>query len=180
MPSCEAVRPARCPCCRVESRPIGSRVVVVGHGVVERQVLGPAAARGVPMLQLLRVRRYRCRSCTAVLLVGPRGLVPGRWYGAGAIGVALTRFALGETHAAVRGAVSPLRWQGVAATERWVTLSRWIDAVEAGRLLGIRVPAGLGRRGVAEHAARVLAARADGLLQADRLAAAFEGASAAA
>ena len=52
----------------------------------------------------------------------------------------------------MRGAVSPLRWQGVAATERWVTLSRWIDAVESGRLLGIRVPAGLGRRGVAEHA----------------------------
>ena len=164
----------------MESRPIGGRVVVVGHGVVERQVLGPVAAHGVPMQQLLQVRRYRCRSCTAVLVDGPRGLVAGRWYGAGAIGVALARFALGETHAAVRRAVSPLRWQGIAATERWITLVRWLDAVEAGRLLDIRIPVGLGRRGVAEHAARVLAARADRLLHADRLAGAFEGASAAA
>lgn len=143
-------------------------------------MLGPATARGTPAQQLLRVRRYRCRSCAAVLLVGPRGLVPRRWYGAGGIAVALARLALGETHAAVREAVSPLRWRGVAATERWITLVRWLDAVEARQLLDIRVPVGLGRRGVAEHAARVLAARVGRAFDPDRIAAAFEGASAAA
>lgn len=180
MPSCAAARPARCPCCGAESRPLGRRVVVVGHGVVERQVVGPPSAHEAPAARLIRVRRYRCRACSAVLLVGPRGLLPGRWYHAGAIGVALVRLALGETHVAVRAAISPSRRQGASATERWVTLVRWLDAIARERLLDVPLAVGLDRRGVADHAARVLAARAGRVTSGDRLAAAFDGASIAA
>ena len=106
-PTCAEARPASCPCCGSAARPVGGRLVVVGHGLVERQVRGPVEAAGTPESLLVRVRRYRCRACKAVLEVGPRGLVRGRWYGAGAIAVALAAYARGETSVSVRRLVSP-------------------------------------------------------------------------
>jgi hypothetical protein len=84
---------------------------------------------------MIRVRRYRCGACRAILLVGPLGLVRGRWYGSGAIALALEAYGLGETSVSIRRRVSPSYTVGGSACERWVTLVRWIDAARSGRLV---------------------------------------------
>jgi len=177
MPSCAEARPGVCPCCGAAAQPLGGPLVVVGHGVVERQVLGPCAPGGAPAQVVVTLRRYRCRACAAVLAVGPRGLVRGRWYGAGAIGQALAQYARGATSALVRARTSPSPIVGGSARERWVTLTRWVEAARRGDLFGVLVrPAGLGRRGVAEQVMLVLAARAGHVLGADLSQSAFGGA----
>ena len=177
MPSCAEARPGVCPCCGAAAQPLGGPLVVVGHGVVERQVLGPCAPGGAPAQVVVTLRRYRCRACAAVLAVGPRGLVRGRWYGAGAIGQALAQYARGATSALVRARTSPSRVVGGSARERWVTLTRWVETARRGDLFGVLVrPVGLGRRGVAEQVMLVLAGRAGHVLGADLSQSAFGGA----
>jgi zinc-finger of transposase IS204/IS1001/IS1096/IS1165 len=172
-----AARPGVCPCCGAAAQPLGGPLVVVGHGVVERQVRGPRVPHESPVQVLVQLRRYRCRACRAVLMVGPRGLLRGRWYGAGAIGQALALYARGTTSALVRARTSPSRVVGGSARERWVTLTRWVEAARRGELLGVRVrPVGLERRGVAEQVMLVLAARAGHALGADLSESAFAGA----
>ena len=134
-------------------------MMIVGHGVVERQVRGPESADGEPEQVTVVVRRYRCRTCGVVLMVGPRGLVRGRWYGAGAIGLAFSLFASGATSRGVRARVSPSREVGGSATERWVTLTRWLEAARHGELFGVVGLDGHGGRAVAERVTQVLAAR---------------------
>ena len=68
-PSCEAARPPRCPACKAASREPGRALVIVGHGLRERTVEGPVMADGPPVLTEVMTRRYRCRSCEAVLVV---------------------------------------------------------------------------------------------------------------
>jgi hypothetical protein len=177
MPSCAAARPGVCPCCGAVAQRLGGPLVVVGHGVIERQVLGPQAAGEPPVHVVVRLRRYRCRACGAVLVVGPRGLLRGRWYGAGAIGQALALYARGATSTHVRAGTSPSRVVGTSATERWVTLTRWVEAARGGELFGVRVhPVGLGRRGIAEEVMLALAARAGHAMGADLSESAFAGA----
>jgi hypothetical protein len=126
---------------------------------------------------VVKLRRYRCRACQAVLVVGPRGLVRGRWYGGGAIGLALALYARGATSALVRARTSPSRVVGGSSRERWVTLTRWAEAARRGELFGVRVgPMGLGRRDVAEQVMLVLAARAGHALGANLSESAFAGA----
>jgi hypothetical protein len=154
--------------------------VIVGHGLVERQVLGPAAATGVPEVRAARMRRYRCRSCKAVIVVGPRDVLRRRAYGAGAIAVALEAYGRGEPSAAVRCKTSPSKVVGVAARDRWVTVTRWIDAARDGELFGVRGLGELTRRRAAEQVTLILAARAGRALGADLAAASFAGATIAA
>jgi len=155
---------------------VGGRLAIVGHGLVERQLRGPVTATSAAEVLVLKLRRYRCRACNAVLVVGPRGLVPGRWYGAGAIAVALESYGRGETSIAVRRRVSPNSTVGGSARERWVTLVRWIEAARRSGLFAIAGLSEFPRRGVAEHVALVLAGRAGRVLGGDLAAAAFAGA----
>jgi hypothetical protein len=134
--------------------------VLVGHGLIERQLRGPASASSEPKQETLTLRRYRCRACKAVLVVGPRGLLRGRWYSAASIALALAMYARGETAALVRARTSPWTLIGVAAAERWMTLTRWIESARHGELFDIRGLGELSRRAVAEHVTLVLAARA--------------------
>jgi len=180
MPTCAEARPATCPCCEAAARPVGGRLVIVGHGVVERQVRGPMAAAGTSESVTIRVRRYRCRACRAILVVGPLGLVRGRWYGAGAIALALEAYRRGETSIAIRRRVSPSATVGGSARERWVTLERWIDAARSGRLFAVSGLGELPRRQVAEHVVLALAGRAGRALGDDLAEAAFAGAAIAA
>ena len=129
--------PGSCPCCGAAAQPIGADLVVVGHGVVERQVLGPRPPGEAPAQVVVQLRRYRCRACRAVLVVGPRGLARRRWYGAGAIALALSMYARGATSAAVRDWTSPSRVLGTSSSERWVTLSRWVESARRGALFGV-------------------------------------------
>jgi hypothetical protein len=154
--------------------------VIVGHGLVERQVLGPSTASGLPETAVVTVRRYRCRACKAILVVGPRGLVARRWYSGGAIAVALAAYARGETSTTVRSKTSPSKWVGASATTRWVTVVRWIEAARGGELFGVAGLGELGRRRIAEQVALVLAGRARHAPGADLARSAFEGASIAA
>jgi hypothetical protein len=180
MPMCAEARPATCPECGAAARPVGGRLVIVGHGVVERQCRGPLAAAGISESILLKVRRYRCRACKAVLVVGPLGLARGRWYGAGAIALALEAYARGETSVSIRRRVSPSTTVGASARERWVTLVRWIEAAREGRLFAVSALGESGRRRVAEHVVLALAGRAGRDLGDDLAEAAFAGAAIAA
>lgn len=179
MPSAERARPACCSQCGAASRPIGAAVVVVGHGVRERQVRGPAQEAGEPELRTIWVRRYRCRLCGGLTTVLPRGLTARRHYSASAIGLSLCLFgmrglSLGET----RRRVCP--WRAGFETERWTTLPGWITAIAEGRLLsGVRPsPPSFSLRDHAARAAATLCARwpGGGSLEAQ----AFQGAALAA
>lgn len=114
------------------------------------------------------------------MIVGPAGLARGRSYGAGAIASALARYAHGERVADVRAATSPSRVVGASASERWITLVRWIDAAAAGHLFAVAGAGGHDRRRVAERVAHALAARAGHQFGDDLIARAFEGAAIAA
>lgn len=155
-------------------------MVVVGHGLVERQICGPSRPGEAPEQLVVQLRRYRCRACGAVIMVGPRGFLRRRCYSAGAIALALSMYARGETSRAVRAATSPAAVVGVSAVERWPTLARWIDAAQRGELFGLRGLRALGRRAVAERVMLVLAARAGHRFGADLGHSAFTGAAIAA
>jgi hypothetical protein len=129
---------------------------------------------------LIQVRRYRCRACKAVLVVGPRGLVRRRWYGAGAIALALEAYGRGETSISIRRRVSPSATVGGSARERWVTLVRWVEAARDGVLFAVSGLSKWPRRRVAEHVALALAGRAGRALGDDLAEAAFAGAAIAA
>jgi len=155
-------------------------LLIVGHGLVERQVRGPSTAAGPPEQVLVMLRRYRCRRCKVVLVVGPRGLVVRRWYGAGAISVALAVFAGGGTTADARARTSPGRAVGGSAVHRWITLVRWLDALREERIFAVAGLERLARRDVARHVVLALAARGAHSPGGDLAASAFVGASAAA
>ena len=177
MPSCAAARPGLCPCCGAAARPLSGPLVVVGHGVVERQLRGPSGPHEPPVQVLVQLRRYRCRACRAVLVVGPQGLLRGRWYGGGAIGLALALYAQGAPSAQVRARTCPLRVVGCSARERWVTLTRWVECARSGELFGrMGAVVGLARRAVAEQVMLVLAARAGHTLGGALSESAFAGA----
>jgi hypothetical protein len=159
---------------------VGGRLVIVGHGLVERQVMGPQSARGRPEALVVKLRRYRCRECRAILVVGPRGLVLGRLYGAGAIALAFAAYGHGASHRAARAQTSPSRVVGGSAAERWLTLVRWVEAARRGRLFGVTGLGDLDRRSVAKQVALVLAARGGHVLGGDLSRSAFEGAAIAA
>ncbi len=132
-----------------------------GHGLRERHQWGPAEVGGVPALVGILLRRYLCRSCGAVIVVGPRGLVRRRLYSAGAIALALALYGVaGLAPAEVRRRVSPLRIVGATAAAGWASLRRWCRAVRARRLfLAVRaLPADATLRQVAARAATTLAA----------------------
>lgn len=113
-------------------------------------------------------------------MVGPRGLVRRRWYGAGAIAMALALFAGGATSAQARSRISPVHVVGASAVERWSTLVRWIEAARTAELFGVAGIDQFARRAIAGHVANALAARAGRQFGEDLTECAFEGASIAA
>lgn len=177
-PTVDEARPGRCPCCGVPSRPSGGLLGLHGHGLRERHQWGPGEPGEAAELVGLLVRRYLCRSCSTVVVVGPRGILPGRLYAAGAIALALALWGCGGQPARqVRRQVSPFSIVGATAAAGWASLRRWARAVRAGRLFpAVRaLPEGARLRKVATRAATTLAAYAPGGLGIES--AAFHGAS---
>ncbi len=179
VPSAEKVRPACCSRCGAASRPAGDPLVVVSHGLRQRQVRGPTCATGVPTIRTILVRRYRCRRCGGLTTVLPRGLCARRHYSASAIGLSLClfgirRLSVGQT----RRRVCP--WRAGFETERWTTLSGWLTAIEQGRLLAVvrPSPTGFSLRARAERAAMTLGSLATSSASAEEEV--FEGAARAA
>jgi hypothetical protein len=134
-----------------------------GHGLRERQVRGPAGPGEPPQEQTVLLRRYLCLACDAVIVVGPRDLVPGWIYSGPAIAWALWLFGVAKQSAAkVRSQVSPWALVGATAAVGWATLRRWARAVRDHRLFALvrRCPAEWSPREVAARAATTLAALA--------------------
>ncbi len=159
------MRPGQCPACNVPSRPAGGTLGLHGHGLRERHQWGPAAPGGVALLVGILLRRFRCLSCGAVVIVVPRGVLRHRLYSAGAVALALTLYGVeGLAPAEARARVSPLRIIGPTAAAGWASLRRWSRAVRAGRLFPVvrALPAEATLRRVAARAATTLAACAPG------------------
>jgi hypothetical protein len=178
-PSSEQVRPPCCSRCGAASRPAGKPVVVVSHGLRERQIRGPAQPGVRPTTQTVRVRRYRCLRCGGLTTVLPRGLTARRHYSASAIGLALCLHGLrglsvGETRHLI------CTWPVGFETERWTTLPKWAAAIATGRLFAAVRPSppGTSLRGQTERAAATLCSLA--LSGSGLEAQAFEGAALAA
>ena len=126
-----------CPLCRGPSQPVGQRICLVGHGIVERTVWGPVEACGVPGRTPIPIRRYLCLHCETVVRVGPRGLGYRRRYGLGAIAAALvlsflgdSSLTVGQRHASAREAVGPDRIVAFDSEFRWRSVERWATAVQ--------------------------------------------------
>ena len=163
MPSVEQVRPSSCPACRAASRPIGERVGLQGHGVRERQVLGPLSPGAAPEVLVIALRRYRCVRCRAVTTVGPAELLTRRLYSSAAIAWALALFALAQlSPKAIRGLVSPMRCTGATSAARWMTLLRWSAAAAEGKLFRCvaALPSAWRPRRIAEKVAATVASYA--------------------
>lgn len=164
-PTVDEVRPGQCPCCGAPGRPVGGLLGLHGHGLRERHQWGPAEPGGAAGLVGVLLRRYLCQTCAAVVVVGPRGIAPGRLYAAGAIALALALWGCGGRPARqVRRLVSPHAVVGATAAAGWASLRRWSKAVRAGRLFPMvrALPAEARLRQVAARAATTLAACAPG------------------
>ena len=163
IPTVEEVRPGQCPRCAAASRPLGRALQIWGHGLRDRQQRGPLEPLGEPVEVTIRVRRYVCRLCTAVIVVVPLGVIAGRLFSAAAIGLALVLFGVAELPMAeVRRRVSPWTQVGASAQGSWLGLRRWVHAIRERRLFASvrRAPARFSARQVAERAAMTLAALA--------------------
>jgi hypothetical protein len=133
-PPVGVARPKCCPRCGEPARS-GSRYRIISHGRRRRQVLGPAVAGGRPKRRYVMALRFRClaEGCGAVLLVVPRGIVPGRQFSAAAIAYAMALWAGGRENARVRRKVSPIPSTG----RRWRQLARWTASIRGGQLLDV-------------------------------------------
>jgi hypothetical protein len=180
MPSVERVRPGRCPCCGVASRPVGEGLRLHGHGLRSRQMLGPLEPLSDPVMLEVACRRYLCVVCKAVVLVVPGAMLAGRRYSASAIAQALSLFGLaGQSPAKIRSRTSPDRILGLTASLGWASLHRWCNEVRGGRLFPeVRAcPATFTRRQVAERAATAIGSRAPPPVDASLIVRAFVGAA---
>lgn len=163
-PTVAEARPAVCPGCGAAGCPFGGRIQLHGHGLRERQVLGPLGPGAAAADVVIAARRYRCVLCGTLLLVVPREVLPRRRYSASAIGFALAFWGLVQaTASAVRDWISPATVRGFDAMTGWVTLRRWARAVKQRRLFASVPAAGPSAtlREVAALAATALAACAD-------------------
>lgn len=114
-------------------------------------------------MQIVQLRRYRCRRCQAVITVGPLGLMRGWLFTAPAIAWAMALYGLARVAAAeVRQRVSPWSIVGATSAGTWASLKRWIRAVREGRLFAAvrRCPANWSPRQVAARVAAAIAAMA--------------------
>jgi hypothetical protein len=176
-PSVDEVRPGRCPACSGAAREPGRSLGLIGHGLRERQLRGPAAVDAAPTTRVVLVRRYLCVRCAAVITVVPCEVQPRRHYSRPAIALALTLFALFAMSAAtIRTAISP--WP-VTATPGWRTFRRWLSAVRRGALFPSAASPAASSRQIAERVAQVAMSHAPPSLRgAAQLALVFHGAAA--
>jgi hypothetical protein len=144
----------------------------------ERQLRGPTAVDTAPTIEVVRVRRYLCVRCSAVITVVPQDVEPRRHYSRPAIALALALFALcGQSAARIREVISPWR---ITATPSWVTLRRWIAATRDAALFAMATAsADASSIEIAERVAQVAMSHAPPSLRgAPRLALVFAGAAA--
>ena len=124
-PCVDEVRPAQCAGCGAASRPVGSRLVVHGHGLLARQVRGVLAVGERPGVIVLWVRRYACQLCRAIMTVVPSGMLARRQYSGPSIALALHLWLMTRlSDRVVRDQVCAWQVQGHNA-RGWAQLYRW-------------------------------------------------------
>lgn len=131
-----------------------------GHGVREREILGPRAPGQAAEVLLIKLRRYLCLGCLAIITVAPRAVMRCRRFSAAAIGLALALWSAMRLSAAeVRQKVSPHPARGFDAVLGWASLRRWARAVRRGALFpSVRsCPPAWSLRQVAAHTTSTLA-----------------------
>jgi len=140
------------------------RLVIVGHGLRDRTVLGPVDHEDqVGQAIEFGLRRYRCRACSSVLSVVPREVVFRRRYSAYAIAWALALFGLlGLAVTGVRECVTGWRAESWTTNLSWAALKRWTWAVRDQRLFPSlpRAAPSASIRQIAHRAAMALAGEA--------------------
>src|SRR5688572_10573021 len=130
-PSVGAARPGRCPACESPGARAGGSVGLVGHGLRERVVLGPAIASQAPEELTIQLRRYRCRSCKAVVTVAPRAVLYRMLYSGLAVAVALSLWVVaGLASWKVRSRVSPRFGAPSEREHGWRSVGRWARHAE--------------------------------------------------
>lgn len=151
-PPVAQVRPTHCTWCKAASQPVGKPLVLVGHGVRERQLRGPLRPQGPPRLVVVFVRRFLCRQCDRTLTVGPEPRQRQRLYSASTIMLALVLWSLcGLGSEALRERLCP--WAETAAGS-WTTLGHWVKAALQGRLWPL-AGTPLGKGSLQEQVARL-------------------------
>jgi hypothetical protein len=93
------------------------------------------APSGRPSREAVQLRRFLCRRCDSVLVVGPRGLARHKRYSGPAIALALALWGLTgkrEPEVFVRVSVYPLSVS--VLVQGWRSLRRWAADVVAGAL----------------------------------------------
>lgn len=153
-PGIEQCRPRACPQCQSASREPGRRLAVIGHGVRERQVRGPAAPGERPRVSVVLVRRFLCLVCGAVMTVVPEGVLAGRLFSGPAILLGLFLWGVrAQSQQRVREAINPrsgLRSRG------WRALNRWTRAAQSTALWTSLPPASGGSGTVRQMAKAVV------------------------
>lgn len=122
-------------------------------------MLGPLAAGDPPEAVTLQLRRYRCRQCTAVVTVAPRGVLYRLLYSGLAVALALSLWVVeGMSSWRIRGHASPRLGSDSEREHGWRAVSRW--SREADRWWRwMRLDPG-GARTRAHHIVQQLAGRA--------------------
>lgn len=178
VPSVAEARPARCPLCGYPGVLEDGHCGLWGHGKRTRQLWGPPEHDHEPEIREVVVLRYVCQrpTCSAVITVGPRGLLPRRLYTAATIALALWLWSCALwSPPKVREHASPWKVVGPSAPGRWAQLERWARAGIRGELW-----AGIGgdpRWSVRACAVRVARMVADAAPQGEGAWRAFCGAS---
>lgn len=174
-PDVDTVRPTSCVGCGRASRPIGARIVVHGHGLVERQVRGPLGVDETSRTVVVAARKFECQACGAVMTVVPAGVVPGRHYSGSAIAFALFLWLVeGLADRVVRTRVGawPIaeRWR----RRGWSQLYRWTREASRMFVLPRPIPRDADARTSARRVVSVLGQTAAGANEAARI---FAGAA---
>ena len=150
-------RPA---CCSAWDTPVrqGGRLRIYGHGLRDRLALGPVANGEKPSIKTLKLRRYRCLACKAVMTVGPAVLLRRFLYTATAIAWALSLWAVDLVAVAkLRPLVSPHASWSADRPRSWSSLTRWIERAQAGALWsGVSAITETGRRPAARRVVEIL------------------------
>ena len=152
------LRPLACVAC-AHPRGLPGSLGLHGHGVRARQQRGPQDPQAAPTVVNLRLRRFICTACRAVMTVAPP-IVARKLFSAFAIGWALALYGLlAMPPVQVRARINPWRIHGAGAAQTWRSLTRW--ACEAHDLFAGPPPAANGDlRQRAQRASMALAARA--------------------
>ena len=163
-PSVTSIRPSCCPACGAASRPVGSALMLWGHGTRERTLWGLMTWDGAPTQITIRVQRYLCRACDVTCTVVPRGVAARYRYASTAITLAFWLWGvLDFSQSKVRAAISP--WDIVGASQEglWRSLRRWTRDVFLGRLFsGVALDASYAAgpaRAIATRVAQIAAGR---------------------